>query len=99
MGAGHRRGRFQVIYEARRTIHEHPHRPSLTPQREGTGRSGWVSGRKAKQSGHPPAEARHRTPTAPRSGPARRQAQRRQTTTAGKPKMWGAKPSAAERTA
>ncbi|GFE16635.1 hypothetical protein Sgleb_46820 [Streptomyces glebosus] len=46
----------------------HPHRPFPTPQREGTGRSGWVSGRQAKQSGHPPAEARHRTPTAPRSG-------------------------------
>ncbi|GGU88206.1 hypothetical protein GCM10010211_63240 [Streptomyces albospinus] len=44
--------------------------PTVSPHhpREGTGRRGGVSGRKAQQSGHPAPEARHRTPTAPRSG-------------------------------
>ncbi|GGW06920.1 hypothetical protein GCM10010500_74450 [Streptomyces nigrescens] len=36
-------------------------------------------GRKAKQSHTPPPEVRHRTPTAPRSGPGPPQAQRRGT--------------------
>ncbi len=39
------------------------------PQREGTGRRGGCARRKAKQSGMPAPQARHRTPTAPRSGP------------------------------
>ncbi|GAA2587615.1 hypothetical protein Stube_57230 [Streptomyces tubercidicus] len=61
-----------LLREERWTTGVHSHQGFSTLQREGTGRSGWGAGRKAKQSGTPPAEVRHRTPTAPRSGTARR---------------------------
>ena len=69
---------FRVRCEVHRTTYEHPHRPFPTPQREGTGRSGWVCRTQSEAVRTPTRGGPSPHPDSPaqRTGPP--QAQRRE---------------------
>ncbi len=70
-----------------------PTRLLTHPQREGAGRRGWCAGRKAQQSCTPPPQARHRHPTAPRSGQRPRRRRNGETPHGGKADNVGRSPA------